>query len=157
MSEPLVSILMGSQSDMPVMQKAAAVFESFNVPFEMKVLSAHRVPKAVAELASGAEARGVKVLIGGAGMAAHLAGALAAHSNLPVIGVPLNSGQGMGGIDALLATVQMPKGVPVASVAVDGAQNAAYLAIQIISLQDKELGKKFADFRKEQADNILNG
>ncbi|OVE82620.1 5-(carboxyamino)imidazole ribonucleotide mutase [bacterium K02(2017)] len=150
MSENKVAILMGSKSDLPVMTKAADFFKEFGVNFEMQVMSAHRSPKRVAEFASQARANGYQVLIGGAGMAAHLAGALAAHSDLPVIGVPLDSGQGMGGMDALLATAQMPKGVPVATVAVNGAMNAACLAIQILGLQDAELAQKYSAFREKQ-------
>ncbi|MBF0106045.1 MAG: 5-(carboxyamino)imidazole ribonucleotide mutase [Deltaproteobacteria bacterium] len=148
---PKVAILMGSKSDMPVMEKAAAVLKEFEVPFDMRVLSAHRNPDEVAAFAKGAKDCGIRVIIGGAGMAAHLAGVLAAHTHLPVIGVPLNSGQGLGGIDALLAVVQMPKGVPVATVAVDGAVNAALLAIQILALSDENLEKKLIAYRKKQS------
>src|SRR5688572_24095340 len=125
--KPWVGILMGSDSDKPVMEKAAKVLSEFGIPFEFKVLSAHRLPDAVAEYSITAESRGIEVLIAGAGMAAHLAGALAANTTLPVIGVPLASGS-LNGLDALLATVQMPSGVPVATVAIDGAANAAYLS-----------------------------
>lgn len=152
---PKVGILMGSQSDKNMMEKAAQVLKDFDVPFEMKVLSAHRVPTHVAKYAQEAEKRGIQVLIGGAGMAAHLAGTLAAHSTLPVIGVPLSSVAGLGGADALYATVQMPKGVPVATVAIDGAANAAFLAIQILSLQDKPLAQKFKKYREDQVKKIL--
>lgn len=152
---PKVGILMGSQSDKVQMEKATQVLKDFDVPFEMKVLSAHRVPTHVAKYAQEAERRGLQVLIGGAGMAAHLAGTLAAHSTLPVIGVPLSSAAGLGGADALYATVQMPKGVPVATVAIDGAANAAFLAIQILSLQDKTLAQKFKKYREDQAKKIL--
>ena len=150
-----VAILMGSQSDMAVMQKAADVLKEFGVSHEMKVLSAHRLPDHVAEYAKKAKERGVQILIGGAGMAAHLCGALAAHSTLPVIGVPLTSQPGMGGQDALFATVQMPKGVPVATVAIDGAANAAFLAIQILSLADESLAKKFQAYRKAEQEKLL--
>lgn len=150
-----VAILMGSQSDMAVMQKAADVLKEFGVSHEMKVLSAHRLPDQVAEYAKKAKERGIQVLIGGAGMAAHLCGALAAHSTLPVIGVPLTSQAGMGGVDALYATVQMPKGVPVATVAIDGAANAAFLAIQILSLSDENLSKKFQAYRKAEQEKLL--
>lgn len=150
-----VAILMGSQSDMSVMQKAADVLKEFGVPHEMKVLSAHRLPDQVAEYAKKAKERGIQVLIGGAGMAAHLCGALAAHSTLPVIGVPLTSQTGIGGVDALYATVQMPKGVPVATVAIDGAANAAFLAIQILGLSDESLAKKFQAYRKAEQEKLL--
>ncbi len=150
-----VAILMGSQSDMAVMQKAADVLKEFGVEHEIKVLSAHRLPDHVAEYAKKAKERGIQVLIGGAGMAAHLCGALAAHSTLPVIGVPLTSQAGMGGVDALYSTVQMPKGVPVATVAIDGAANAAFLAIQILSLSDDSLAKKFQTYRKAEQEKLL--
>jgi len=155
-SQAKIAILMGSKSDMPVMQKAADVLKEFEIPFEMKVLSAHRLPKHVADYASKAKENGINVLIGAAGMAAHLAGALAAHSTLPIIGVPLNAHGGLSGLDALLSTVQMPKGIPVATVAVDGAANAAFLAIQILSLQDESIAKKYEDYRKKQADKLLS-
>lgn len=148
---------MGSQSDMPVMQKAADVLKEFEVDCEVKVLSAHRQPQQLAEYAARAREKGIQVLIGGAGMAAHLAGVLAAHSTLPVIGVPLTSQAGLGGMDALLSTVQMPKGTPVATVAVDGAANAAFLAIQILSLGDEGLARRYDEYRKAQAEKLLNG
>lgn len=138
------------------MQKTADILKEFEISFEMKVLSAHRLPAHVAEFASNAKDNGYQVLIGGAGMAAHLAGALASHSTLPVIGVPLSSKSSPDGMDALLSTVQMPKGIPVATVAVDGAANAAYLAIQILSLQDSEIGKKYENYRKSQAEKLLS-
>lgn len=155
MTQPKVAILMGSKSDMPVMTKASDVLKEFGIEHEMKVLSAHRLPTHVAEYATTAKSRGIEVLIGGAGMAAHLCGALAAHSTLPVIGVPLTSQVGLGGLDALLSTVQMPKGVPVATVAVDGAANAAFIAIQILALGDKEIAKKYDAYRKKQQDELL--
>ncbi len=155
MTQPKVAILMGSKSDMPVMTKASDVLKEFGIAHEVKVLSAHRLPTQVAEYATNAKSRGIEVLIGGAGMAAHLCGALAAHSTLPVIGVPLTSEVGLGGLDALLSTVQMPKGVPVATVAVDGAANAAFLAIQILALGDKEIAKKYDAYRKKQQDELL--
>src|SRR3989338_6789421 len=123
-AKPSIGILMGSESDRPVMEKAAKVLEEFGVSFEFRAISAHRLPDEVAGYAIREESRGLEVLIAGAGMAAHLAGALASNTTLPVIGVPLTSGS-LGGLDALLSTVQMPPGVPVATVAVDGAQNAA--------------------------------
>jgi len=151
-----VAILMGSKTDMPIMQKTADTLKEFEISFEMKVLSAHRLPRQVAEFASSAKASGYQVLIGGAGMAAHLAGALAAHSILPVIGVPLSSKSNPDGTDALLSTVQMPKGIPVATVAVDGAANAAFLAIQILALQDEGLAKKYEAYRQAQAEKLLS-
>jgi 5-(carboxyamino)imidazole ribonucleotide mutase len=152
---PIVSILMGSKSDLPIMTKAADVFKENDIPFELKVMSAHRLPNQVAEYASNAKSKGIKVLIGGAGMAAHLCGALAAHSTLPVIGVPLTSQQGLGGVDALYSTVQMPKGVPVATVAIDNAANAAFLAMQIIGLADPAIAQKYEDYRKAQQEKLL--
>lgn len=141
-----VGILMGSQTDLPKMEKAAEVLKAFGVAHEVKVLSAHRLPDRVAEYAKSAESRGIQVLIAGAGMANHLAGALAANTLLPVIGVPL-SGSALSGADALYSTVQMPKGVPVATVAIDGAANAAYLAIEILSLQSPALRDKLRQHR----------
>jgi len=148
-----VGILMGSQSDLAKMEKAAEVLKTFRVTHEMRVLSAHRLPDRVAEYAKEAEARGIQVLIGGAGMANHLAGALAAHSTLPVIGVPL-SGSALNGVDALYATVQMPKGVPVATVAIDGAANAAYLAIEILALHDASLRERLQAYRRAERERL---
>ena len=148
-----VAILMGSQSDMPKMEKGAEVLKAFGVPHEVKVLSAHRLPDKVAEYAKSAEGKGLRVLIAGAGMANHLAGALAANSTLPVIGVPL-TGSALNGQDALYATVQMPKGVPVATVAIDGAANAAYLAVEILALSDKGLAEKLKAHRKAEREKL---
>jgi len=145
MSIPLVGIVFGSASDEPVMKECAAVLDEFAVAYEMQVMSAHRTPQKVAQYARNAAARGVKVLIAGAGLAAHLAGAVAANSLLPVIGVPLDAGT-LGGLDALLSTVQMPPGVPVATVAIGkpGAKNAAWLALRILALHDAALAEKLA-------------
>ena len=148
-----VGILMGSQSDLPKMQKAADVLKSFDVPHEMFVLSAHRLPDKVAEYAKQAEDRGIQVIIAGAGMANHLAGALAANCILPIIGVPL-SGSPLNGADALYATVQMPPGVPVATVAIDGAANAAYLAIEILALQDFQIKERFKAFKQSEREKL---
>ena len=134
----MVSIIMGSQSDMPVMEKATAYLEEHNITFEVNVMSAHRNPEGVAEYAKTAKERGVKVIIAGAGMAAALPGVIAAYTTLPVIGVPIKSGA-LQGIDALLAIVQMPPGVPVATMAIDGAKNAAVFAHKILQLcEDKQ-------------------
>ena len=134
----MVSIIMGSQSDMPVMEKATAYLEEHNIPFEVNVMSAHRNPEGVAEYAKTAKERRVKVIIAGAGMAAALPGVIAAYTTLPVIGVPIKSGA-LQGIDALLAIVQMPPGVPVATMAIDGAKNAAVFAHKILQLcEDKQ-------------------
>ena len=144
----LVSIVMGSDSDLEVMQECAAVLKEFGVSFEMQVLSAHRTPILVADFATEATAKGLKVIVAGAGGAAHLAGAVAANTILPVIGVPLAATQ-MHGLDALLATVQMPAGVPVATVAVGkpGARNAGLLAIQILALSDGKLAEKLRKYK----------
>jgi len=143
MSKPLVSILMGSDSDLEIMRKAANALDQFGVPFEMKVLSAHRSPRLVSDYAEKATSRGIKVIIAGAGGAAHLAGVIAAHTTLPVIGVPINSTP-LNGLDSLLATVQMPAGIPVATTAVgkSGATNAGILAVQILATSDEKLAKK---------------
>ncbi|MEJ7631282.1 MAG: 5-(carboxyamino)imidazole ribonucleotide mutase [Rubrobacteraceae bacterium] len=138
---PAVGILVGSKSDLPTMEKCTKRLEDLGVEHELEVLSAHRNPEAVAEYVAAAPERGIKVFICAAGMAAHLAGAVAARTNLPVIGVPIAAGT-LGGFDALLATVQMPTGVPVATVAVNGAANAAVLAAQILALGDSELTER---------------
>ena len=133
----MVSIIMGSQSDMPVMEKATAYLEEHNIPFEVNVMSAHRNPEGVAEFAKTAKERGVRVIIAGAGMAAALPGVIAAYTTLPVIGVPIKSGA-LQGIDALLAIVQMPPGVPVATMAIDGAKNATVFAQKILQLCEEK-------------------
>jgi 5-(carboxyamino)imidazole ribonucleotide mutase len=147
---PLVGILVGSASDLPVMQQAAAILERFAIPFEIRVMSAHRNPDVVDEFARTAEERGMVCVICGAGMANHLAGAVAARTALPVIGVPL-SGSKLGGTDALYSTVQMPKGVPVATVAIDGAVNAAVLAAQILAVRDADVRAKIYEFKDSLA------
>jgi 5-(carboxyamino)imidazole ribonucleotide mutase len=138
---PSVGILVGSKSDLPVMEKCTNRLEDLGIDYELEVRSAHRNPEAVAEYVTSAPERGIKVFICAAGMAAHLAGAVAARTNLPVIGIPIAAGT-LGGFDALLATVQMPSGVPVATVAVNGAANAAVLAAQILALSDSELAQR---------------
>ena len=144
-----IGIVMGSASDLPVVEKAVKVLQEYEVPFEVRVLSAHRCPDEARIFASTARENGFGVLIGAAGMAAHLAGALAANSTLPVIGIPCMSSV-LDGMDALLATVQMPSGIPVATVAIDGAKNAAILAMQILAVADEELSAKL-DAAREQA------
>ena len=146
MSDISVLILMGSDSDAPVMQGAVDLLRELQIRCEMTVASAHRSPDRVMRLVREAPARGVKVFIVGAGAAAHLAGVVAAHTTLPVVGVPL-SGGALNGVDALYATVQMPKGIPVATVAIDGAMNAAMLAVQMLAIRDKDLADKLAEFR----------
>ena len=148
--EPLVGIIMGSKSDSEAMQLCTDTLEEFGVPYELIVASAHRAPEKVAEWSKGAAARGMKVIIGAAGKAAALPGVVASHTTLPVIGVPMKTSD-LGGLDSLLSIVQMPKGVPVACVAINGARNAALLAIQIIATGDAELAGKFAAFKAEQA------
>ena len=145
---PLVGIVMGSDSDLPVMEKAADVLREMGVPYEMDISSAHRLPEKTAEYAKSARERGVEVIIAGAGMAAHLAGVIAAHTTLPVIGVPLKSGA-LNGVDALYSTVQMPPGIPVATVAIDGAKNAAYLACSILSIKYPEYAEKLDAYREQ--------
>ena len=149
-----VGIVMGSASDLPVVRKAAETLVSFGVPHEVHVYSAHRTPGEAAAFAREARGNGFGVLIAAAGMAAHLAGALAAQTTLPVIGIPLKSNT-MDGVDALLSTVQMPAGIPVATVAIDGAKNAALLAIQILAVSDEELSGKLKLARKEAAEKVL--
>jgi len=151
--KPLVGILMGSESDMPVMEKAAEVLKEMGVPYEIEISSAHRLPEKTAKYAKEARRRGIEVLIAGAGMAAHLAGALASNTILPVIGVPLKSGA-LNGADALYSTVQMPPGVPVATVGIDGAKNAAYLACEILSIKYPEMAKKLKDFRSKMKKSL---
>jgi 5-(carboxyamino)imidazole ribonucleotide mutase len=148
MVKPRVGILMGSESDLPVMEKAAEVLKEMGVPYEMDISSAHRLPEKTATYARTARERGIEVLIAGAGMAAHLAGVLAAHTTLPVIGVPLKSGA-LDGADALYSTVQMPTGVPVATVGIDGVKNAAYLACEILSIKYPQVAQKLEDFRAQ--------
>ena len=156
MDNPVVSVVMGSKSDWEIMKEALSVLEKFGVPTETRVLSAHRVPDIVADFARQAEKRGIKVIIAGAGWAAHLAGAIAANTTIPVIGVPIDSSP-LNGWDALLSTVQMPPGIPVATVSVGkgGAQNAAYLAVQMLALANEELQKKLRDFREETKSKVL--
>ncbi len=154
MNRPLVLILMGSDSDLPVMEKAAEVLKDMGVPYEMDISSAHRLPEKTSELAKNARQNGIEVIIAGAGMAAHLAGVIAANTTLPVIGVPLKSGA-LNGIDALYSTVQMPPGVPVATVAIDGAKNAAYLACSILSIKYPEIAEKIEAFREQTRMSLL--
>ena len=149
MENPVVGIVMGSDSDLPVMSKAAAILEEFGVPYEMRVISAHREPDVFFDYAKGAEKRGLKVIIAGAGMAAHLPGMCAALFPLPVIGVPLYS-KVLGGQDSLYSILQMPSGIPVATVAIDGTKNAALLAIRMLAISSPELLQKLKDYAKKQ-------
>ncbi len=150
---PVVSIIMGSTSDLPVMKKAADLLNEFKIPFEMHALSAHRTPKEVEEFSTQAAGRGIKVIIAGAGMAAHLAGVVAAQTPVPVIGVPLTGS--LEGLDAMLAMIQMPPGIPVATVALNGAMNAGILAVQILSVGDPELAARFVEYKKNLAQKIV--
>ncbi|MBR4860571.1 MAG: 5-(carboxyamino)imidazole ribonucleotide mutase [Firmicutes bacterium] len=149
-----IGIIMGSDSDLPVVEKAFDVLEKFGVPFEVHVLSAHRTPAEAADFAKNAKANGMAAIIAAAGMAAHLAGAMAANTTLPVIGIPVKSST-LDGLDALLATVQMPSGMPVATVAINGAANAALLGVQILAVEDEELAEKLVAYRKKASDKVL--
>lgn len=149
-----VALIMGSDSDLPVVEKAIDILRRFDVPFEVHVYSAHRTPDASAAFARSAQDNGFGVIVAFAGKAAHLAGALAANTILPVIGVPVRA-TNLDGIDALLSTVQMPTGMPVATVAIDGAANAALLSVQILALSDEALSKAYADYRREQTEKVL--
>ena len=152
--KPLVSIIMGSTSDMEVMSKAAKILDEFEIPFEINALSAHRTPEKVEAFATSARERGVKVIIAGAGMAAHLPGVVAALTPLPVIGVPIKAS--LDGMDALLAIVQMPPGIPVATVAINGAQNAALLAIQMMATGDEMLYQKSVAYKEGLKKKIVD-
>jgi len=151
--QPLVSIIMGSVSDLPVMEKAAKIFDEFEIPFEMHALSAHRTPAEVEQFAKNAQSRGIEVIVAAAGMAAHLPGVIASMTTLPVIGVPINSS--LEGMDALLAIVQMPPGIPVATVGINAAQNAALLASQIIAVKDNNLKNKLANYKDSLKEKIV--
>lgn len=148
--KPIVGIIMGSSSDLPVMEEAAHILDEFQVPYEMRTLSAHRTPHATHAYAKALMKRGLKVIIAGAGGAAHLAGVIASLTALPVIGVPIKT-EALGGLDSLYSTVQMPSGVPVATVGINGAKNAAFLAIEILSLSDERLAKKFSSYKRTLA------
>lgn len=153
-TKPVIGIIMGSDSDFPVMEKAIDICKEFNVQFEVKIISAHRTPNKMKDYAENAKKRGIKVIIAGAGGSAHLPGMTASFTTLPVIGVPVPS-KWLNGLDSLLSIVQMPSGVPVATVAIDGAKNAALLAIQILAINDKNLQKKLEDFKKKMQDEVI--
>ena len=155
MTNPLVLIVMGSDSDVPTMEETARVLTEFGVPFEMRISSAHRSPDRTAKLAREAAGRGIRLIIAAAGMAAHLAGVVAAETTLPVIGVPMGGGA-LGGVDALYATVQMPGGIPVATMSIGkaGAKNAGLFAVQVLSLADPALREKFAAYRGQLAAEV---
>lgn len=148
-----VSIIMGSTSDLPVMEKAAKILNDFKIPFEMNALSAHRTPDEVEKFAKNAQQNGIEVIIAGAGMAAHLPGVIAAMTTVPIIGVPINAS--LDGMDALLAIVQMPPGIPVATVGIDGAQNAGILAVQMLAVGDNQLKQALKEFKVSLKEKIV--
>ncbi len=152
-AEMKVSIVMGSDSDMPVMAKAADILEEFGIPYEMNIISAHREPDTFFEYAKGAEDRGVKVIIAGAGMAAHLPGMCAALFTLPVIGIPMHT-TSLGGRDSLYSIVQMPSGIPVATVAINGGTNAGLLAVKMLAVADESLNKKLKEYTKNMKEQV---
>ena len=149
-----VAIIMGSDSDFPTVKDAVVELKNFGVPCEVRVMSAHRTPEIACEFAANAKENGFGVIIAAAGKAAHLAGVLAGHSTLPVIGIPIKSST-LDGLDALLATVQMPAGIPVATVAIDGAKNAAILAVQMLAISDHELAEKLIKMKKDMVDGVI--
>jgi len=151
---PKVSIIMGSTSDLPIMEKAASILNDFKIPFEINALSAHRTPKEVEIFANAAHSNGIKVIIAGAGMAAHLPGVIAAMTPVPVIGVPINAS--LQGMDAALAMIQMPPGIPVATVAINGAMNAGILAIQMLAIGDADLMTKLLEYKNTLKEKIVN-
>lgn len=150
-----VAVIMGSDSDLPIVQKAVDTLRDFDVPFEVHVFSAHRTPEQAKEFSLNADKNGFGVIIAAAGKAAHLAGAMAANTVLPIIGIPIKSST-LDGLDALLSTVQMPSGMPVATVAIDGAQNAALLAIQMLAISDPQLHDKLSEFRSKATQKVLD-
>jgi len=154
MKKPIVGILMGSDSDLPVMEKAFSILREFEIPFEVKIISAHRTPDIHAEYSKSAKERGLKVIIAGAGMAAHLPGVTAGHTTLPVIGIPLKS-KVLDGVDALHAIVQMPPGVPVATMAIDGAKNAGIFAVQILALSDAKIDQTLSEYKIKMAEDSI--
>lgn len=151
--KPVVSIIMGSTSDLPVMEKAAKILDEFEIPFEINALSAHRTPGEVEVFAKGAKDRGIKVIIAAAGMAAHLCGVIASMTTIPVIGVPINAS--LDGMDALLAIVQMPPGIPVATVGINGAMNAGILAAQMLAVGDEAVAEKLVNYKESLKEKIV--
>jgi len=154
MKKPLIAIILGSDSDLSEMSSCAKVLEEFNIPYELTISSAHRSPELTVKNIEKFHKQGVKVIIAAAGLAAHLAGVIAAHFPLPVIGVPMKGGA-LAGVDALYSTVQMPPGIPVATVGIDGARNAGLLAIEILAVSDKKLEKKILEFKKGLSNGVL--
>jgi 5-(carboxyamino)imidazole ribonucleotide mutase len=153
--KPLVGIIMGSHSDMNIMSEAAVILEKFEIPFEINIVSAHRTPELMFEYAKNAAGRGLKVIIAGAGGAAHLPGMVASLTTLPVVGVPVKSSNSIDGWDSILSILQMPNGVPVATVALNAAQNAGIIAAQVIGAFDVKVGEKILDFKKELKDKVI--
>lgn len=154
--QPIVSIIMGSQSDLEVMKEAAAILKEFGVPYELTIVSAHRTPDRMSSFAKEARSRGIRVIIAGAGGAAHLPGMVAAYTTLPVIGVPVKSSNSIDGWDSVLSILQMPGGVPVATVALNGAKNAGILAIQIIATADLSLSEKLTEYKKTLENQVMD-
>ena len=152
-ASPLVSIIMGSTSDLPIMEKAATRLDALGIPFEMLALSAHRTPKEVEEFATSAKERGIKVIIGAAGMAAHLCGVIASMTSIPVIGVPIKAS--LEGVDALYSMVQMPPGIPVATVGINAAENAALLAVQMMATSDEELYRRLEAYKESLKEKVV--
>jgi len=152
--DPVVGLVMGSDSDWPTMKEAAAILDEFEIPFEKKVVSAHRTPDVMAEYGKTARKRGLKIIIAGAGGAAHLPGMLASYTTLPVIGVPVKT-SALGGVDSLYSIVQMPNGVPVATVAIGKAKNAGLLALRILGIEDEKIADKLLEFKKNMADESI--
>lgn len=155
MVTPLVSIIMGSDSDLPVMNESAKILDMFGVPYEITIVSAHRTPKRLFEYSDNAHKRGIEVIIAGAGGAAHLPGMVASISPLPVIGVPVKSSNSIDGWDSILSILQMPGGVPVATVALNGAKNAGLLAVQILSVREVQLRKKILDYKRKMESEVM--
>jgi 5-(carboxyamino)imidazole ribonucleotide mutase len=155
MAKPIVSIIMGSDSDLPVMKQASDILDEFNIPFEMTIVSAHRTPKRLFKYAEEAETKGIKVIIAGAGGAAHLPGMAASISSLPVIGVPIKSSNSIDGWDSVLSILQMPGGVPVATVALNGAKNAGILAAQILGADNESIRKKIKLYKQKLNDDVM--
>ena len=153
--QPLIGIIMGSESDLTIMNGAAEILKQFDIPFEMTIVSAHRTPDRMSQYAKEAAGRGLKVIIAGAGGAAHLPGMVAANTILPVIGVPVKSSNSIDGWDSVLSILQMPTGVPVATVALNGAKNAGLLAVQILATSNNELSSKFTEYKKQLETQVM--
>jgi len=153
--KPIVSIIMGSTSDMPVMEQAAKFLDEMEVPFEINALSAHRTPKKVEKFAAEAAERGIKIIIAGAGLAAHLPGVIAASTTLPVIGIPIKATNSPEGLDAVFSIIQMPPGIPVATVGINAAKNAAIIAVQILALSNNDLNERFINYKKSLSEKII--